>query len=239
MAAQLARDLERIEELFEQLDVTITRTDVTRRPSADGVRGGGDEQPMLHNDRASERRRALHRELQYAAAHPPYALRARTPYSAASKILDDLEWTSRGPRAREWIERLSAVITRAWGCVDTAPVREFAGLCDHCGASVSGPSYLRVLTCPQCKAEHPAALMRQLMREAADECTGTAAELARLLPHFDGAPVKAATIRKWHERGRLMGCVTPRGITFRIGDVRRLHRAQQQRVKLRPVPTAA
>ncbi|WP_416565066.1 hypothetical protein [Nocardia testacea] len=216
--------------MFRQLDVTITRTDVTRRPSADGVRGGGDESPLIINDRASERRRALLRALRLAAAQPPYAPRALSPHDAALAILTNLSWTSRVLGAEEWMRELCEAITRAWGCVDAAPEVEFAGLCENCGRSVAGPGYLRVLKCRHCGEDHRAELYKGWMREAVEECTGTAAELAQMLPHFEGAPVKAATIRKWHERGKLIGCVTERGTTFRIGDVLALHRRQRTRL---------
>ncbi|WP_280273386.1 hypothetical protein [Nocardia wallacei] len=232
----LVRDLRRIPELFAQLDVTITRTDITR-PRGEGTPGSGHDRPLILNDYASDRRHDLLRTLRYAAAVVPYAPRALSPKDAALDILEDLPRASRGPGAEKWVRGLLGAITKAWGAVDAPASVEIAGYCEGCGTTVAGPSYLRVLKCRRCGTEHQARLYREWMREAADEYTGTAAELARLLPHFEGAPVKAATIRKWHERGKLIGCVEQRGTTFRVGDVLALHRAQ--RAKLRPVPRAA
>ncbi len=226
----LVRDLRRIPELFAQLDVTITRTDITR-PRSEGTPGSGHDRPLILNDYASERRRLLLRTLRYAAAPVPYAPRALAPRDAALAILRNLPAMSRAPGAEQWIRGLLGAITKTWGAIDVPASVSIAGYCEGCGATIAGPAHLQVFSCRRCGAQHKAALNRQWMREAADEYTGTAAELARMLPHFAGAPVKATTIRKWHERGKLIGCIEQRGTTFRVGDVLALHRARRIRLK--------
>lgn len=235
--AALVRDLRRTGELFTQLDVTITRTDATGPRNTDGVHGGGHDRPMLHNDRASEARRGLLLALRRAAAVPPYAVTAMSPQEAARAILDDrlLAWMSATP---SWfgdvVAHLLAAYTTAWGAIDSPAKRAIAGYCEECSAVIYAPAHLAVVPCRRCGAEHQAKLVRGWMREAAAEWTDTAAGLARLLPHFYGAPVAAATIRKWHERGRLLGCVREDGsIVYRVGDVLTLHRSA--RIKLAPV----
>ncbi|MGV9668656.1 hypothetical protein [Nocardia niigatensis] len=49
-----------------------------------------------------------------------------------------------------------------------------------------------------------------------------------MLPHFSGAGVQAATIRKWHQRGKLIGCVEERGTVFRVGDVLAMHQVRRR-----------
>lgn len=224
------RDLYRIPELCAQLDVTITRTDVMRRPGSDYVRGGGDEQPLLLNDHASECRRNLVRTLRYAAARVPYAPRALTPAQAATAILDDMpNWIGR-PWVTTWIADVSRVITAAWGACDAPAPRAFAGLCSECGATVSGPQHLRILKC-RCGAEYDATARREWMAQNALGYIGTPTELARTLPAFHGVTIAADRIRKWIERGKLTGipCEDDGQTRYRIGDVLDLHRAQQAR----------
>ncbi|WP_067565863.1 hypothetical protein [Nocardia acidivorans] len=218
------RDLRRIPELFAQLDVTITKTDVTR-PREEGSPGSGHDRPLILNDRASDQRRALLRTLRYAAAPVPYAPRALSPGAAALAIFDQLPHTSRGRGAEFWIRSVLREITKAWGVVDAPAGLAFSGYCFDCGKPVSAPGHLRAIECRACGGEHQAAEHRAWMWQEAQQVSGTAAELARMLPHFGGEPVKAATIRKWHERGRVIGCVEERGTTFRLGDVLALHRA--------------
>ncbi|MBF6460166.1 hypothetical protein IU433_14085 [Nocardia puris] len=236
MVAALAKDLRRVPELFAQLDVTITRTDVTR-PRGGGAHGAGGERPLILDDRASERRRSLLRMLRHAAAPVPYAPRALSPRDAALAILRDLPRTSGMRGAEVWMRTLLAEFTRAWGAVDAPAPLMFAGRCEGCGRSIAGPEYRRTIRCRRCGGKHDARQHRTWMQEAAEDRTGTAAELSALMPHFEGSPVRAASIRKWHERGRLIGCVEERGTTFRLGDVLALHRAR--RARLRPVDLAA
>ncbi|MFC9874865.1 hypothetical protein [Nocardia salmonicida] len=235
--AALARDLCRTAELFDDLDVTITRTDATGPRNTDGVHGGGHDRPMLHNDRASEARRGLLLALRRAATVPPYAVTAMSPQDAARSILDDrlVGWMSTQP---SWfgdvVAHLLAAYTTAWGAIDSPARRAIAGYCEECGAVIYAPAHLAVVSCRQCGADHQAKLVRGWMREAAADWTDTAAGLARMLPHFYGAPVTAATIRKWHQRGRLMGCLLADGRTvYRVGHVLALHGAA--RIRLSPV----
>ncbi|RJO69788.1 hypothetical protein D5S18_28215 [Nocardia panacis] len=223
--ATFVRDLRRIPELFEQLNVTITKTDVTR-PRGDGSPGSGHDRPLILNDRASEQRRSLLRTLRHAAAPVPYAPRPLRPGAAALAILDQLPHTSRGHGAEFWIRSILREITKAWGVVDAPASLAFSGYCFDCGAPVSAPGHLRAVSCRACGGEHQAAEHRAWMWQEAQQVSGTAAELARLLPHFDNSPVKAATIRKWHERGKLSGCIEKRGTVFRLGDVLALHRVR-------------
>ncbi|MCU1647155.1 MAG: hypothetical protein JWN03_7430 [Nocardia sp.] len=228
MLSTFVRDLRRIPELFAQLDVTITKTDVTR-PRGEGSPGSGHDRPLILNDRASEQSRTLLRTLRYAAAPVPYAPRPLKPGAAALAILEQLPRTSRGPGADFWIRSVLREITKAWGVVDTPAGLRFSGYCLDCGAPVSAPGHLRAVSCRKCGGEHQAAEHRAWMWQESQQVSGTASELAQLLPHFDGSPVKAATIRKWHERGRLIGCVEERGTVFRLGDVLGLHQVPQLR----------
>ncbi|QIS18557.1 hypothetical protein [Nocardia terpenica] len=223
MLASFVNDLRRIPELFRQLEITITRTDSVRTQRDPGARISGDKRPMIVNLRASDRRQHLLRTLRQAAARPPFAARALSPAAAAAAILADLPITACGTGAAEWIERVQSAITKAWGVVDAPAHRVFGGRCTNCGTPVSAPAHLAVVECPRCGAPHDVDQNRDWMRRAAAEYTGTAVELARLLPELYGAHVQAGTIRKWHERGQLVGCAEDCGTTFRLGDVVALH----------------
>jgi len=235
LRATFVRDLRRIPELFAQLDVTITKTDVTR-PRGEGSPGSGHDRPLILNDRASEQRRTLLRTLRYAAAPVPYAPRALPPSQAALVILEQLPH-NRGSGNAFWMRSILREITKAWGVVDVPAGLRFSGYCFDCGAPVSAPGHLRTVACRGCGRGHEAAEYRAWMWQEAQEVSGTAAELARLLPHFNGTPLKAATIRKWYERGRLAGRDEDSGIVFQLGDVLELHRAQN--LRLRPCSLAS
>ncbi|MEU3013357.1 hypothetical protein [Nocardia asteroides] len=228
--AALRRDLVRTGELFQQLDVTITRTDAIG-PRGDGVTGGGHDQPLPINDRASEARRRLALQLRHTAAVPPWSARALTPHGAALAILQRVPLTGAVP---VWVHgevgKLLDAYTAAWGAIDAPGQRRIVGHCANaaCGAVLYAPAHLDVMRCARCGHEHPARAVRSLMTEAAAEYQGTAAELASLLPHYYGEKVQAATIRQWHHRGHLMGCLYPDGRTlYRVGDVLALHRVAQ------------
>ncbi|MBH0778808.1 hypothetical protein [Nocardia bovistercoris] len=224
----LIRDLRRVPELFAQLDVTITRTDVTVRPGGGGGHGSGHDRPLILNDRASEARRRLLLVLRRAATLAPYAPTALSARDAATRVLHEVLPATLGqPWCREWVKTLSRALTAAWGAVDLPSERTFAGRCQECGTPVTTSGRLGVVECPECGSDHDARQHRDWMVEAAHDRTGTAVELARLLPEFEGAHVRADTIRKWHQRGLLFGCLEERGTTFRIGDVLALHRARR------------
>lgn len=229
LLASFVDDLRRIPELFRQLEITITRTDSVRAQRDPGARTSGDKRPMIVNLRASDRRQHLLRTLRQAAARPPFAARAVSPAAAAAAILADLPTTARGTGAVEWIERVQSAVTKAWGAVDSPAHRVFGGRCTDCGAPVSAPAHLTVVACPRCGIPHDVDQNRDWMRRATAEYTGTAVELARLLPELYGAHIQAGTIRKWHERGQLIGCVEDRGTTFRLGDVAALHARKRSR----------
>ncbi|MGV9668658.1 hypothetical protein [Nocardia niigatensis] len=220
----LVRDLRRVPELFAQLDVTITRTDAI---GPRGRRAPGSERPLIMNDRASEARRELLRTLRHAAAPVPFAPTALTDRDAALAILDRLPALAVSASGEAWARDLLAVFTRAWGAVDTPAARRFAGQCVECGSAVTAPEGVRIVDCPRCGSEHDSGQHRGWMWQEAQQHTGTAAELARMLPHFAGAGVQAATIRKWHQRGKLIGCVEEWGTVFRVGDVLALHQGRR------------
>lgn len=176
---------------------------------------------------------ALLRTLRAAAAPVPYGPRALTPGAAALAILEQLPHTSRGPGAEFWIRSVLREIAKAWGVVDVPAGLAFSGYCLDCGASVSAPGHLRAVECRSCGGELQAAEHRAWMWQEAQQVTGTAVELDRLLPHILATPVKVANIRKWHERGKLTGCAEERGTTFRLGDVLALHAAAQVRTRPR------
>lgn len=236
--AELVRDLRRTPELFRQLDITITRTDAIG-PRAVGSPCSGHDRPLILNDEASERRRALLLTLRQAAAPVPYAPRAGSPKDCALAILTALHTAPEESwLTQEFVRRLHRVFTKAWGIVDARPEHAFAGRCRVCNASITGPGRKRVLRC-RCGAEHDAAYYREWMEQEVEHCVGTAEELARVLPEIDGAMVKAMTIWKWHARGKITGETDPDdgSLLFRIGDVLALHRAR--RLRLQPVNCAA
>lgn len=232
MLAALRRDLTRTGEIMQQLDVTITRTDAIG-PRGDGVTGGGHDQPLPINDRASEARRRLILQLRHTAAVPPWSPRALTPHGAALAILQRVPLTGPVPAwVHGEVRALLDAYTAAWGAIDRPGQRRIVGHCANpeCGAVLYAPAHLDVMRCGRCGHEHPARAVRSLMTEAAAEYEGTAAELASLLPHYYGEKVEAATIRQWAHRGSLVGRVRPDGRTlYRVGDVLTLHRLAQSR----------
>lgn len=224
--AELLVDLRRIPELLRQLDVTITRTDALKSEPI-GRMGDGHDRPLILNDRASERRRRLTAELcRVAHELAPWVAPASThPVKAAIVILDHF------PTAPDvvWMDELEETITTAWGAVDKPRPKMFAGHCANCGTVVNADRGASTTQCRTCGTLHDVAQHREWMGESAEDKRYTAVDLERLLPHVGGAPVKASTIRKWYERGKLHGYPDlargkRRGVLFRVGDVLALHR---------------
>ncbi|MCZ4557972.1 hypothetical protein O4215_20635 [Rhodococcus maanshanensis] len=231
---KFVEDIRRIPDLMRQLDVTITRTDVVGQRGLGGP-SGDDVQPLAFNLRASDSREEVRLVLRRAAAPVPFAPTALPPAVAATAVLRRLPAEMRRPGCAAWIRGITAVLTKAWGSVDQPAAFRFAGRCQGCGATVFAAELQAAVRCRACEAEHDVRQHTAWMREAAEDQWMSAEDMARVLPWFDGAPVKAATIRKWESRGKLEGMsrVGDDGRRqYRVGDILAVHREQRRRLTL-------
>jgi hypothetical protein len=90
-------------------------------------------------------------------------------------------------------------------------------LCDEDVFVYDNAEYVR---CHSCGTTHDVGIRKAAAFEEARMMHGTATEIARLLPHFAQKPIRENTIRKWAERGLILGFKDGWGRTvYRIGDV--------------------
>ena len=99
-----------------------------------------------------------------------------------------------------------------------------------CGAPLRMRPDAEKVTCQQCGQTYDGAERRRLVLDGLEDKWLTATLLAEALSELD-CPVKAATIRKWAERGRVVqvGIDDRRDPLYRVGDVRARVVAMQER----------
>lgn len=214
---------------LEDLDVTITRTD---QLAAEHVGSSGHHERVVpFHQGASDARVRLERELRRYAARVGIVVHRTPPHDPAGKAGFLRRWLPGIPGDAPSIDGIYPAIVGAFDAatreVDRRPERVYVGVCgDEC------PTALYALRgdvdgwveCRTCGREVSVTERRESMLGMAQSVTGTAAELARVLPWFAGRAVEAKTISKWAERGKLPSHVDALGRTvFRIGDVLALH----------------
>jgi hypothetical protein len=209
---------------LEDLEVTITRTD-SMRPMRLGT-SGHTERAVPFNQRASDARVKLEKALRTYALRVAIVVRVPAPHKPAAQALYLRRWLPGIPDDAPSIEGIYNAIVgtsdAARRAVDRPADRKYIGVCT-CGTSlyaVEGGS--DVIECRGCKLRWSVNEQRAWLLEQARDRVGSPEMLAKILPWFDERPIKASTIRKWAERGKLEA-VNPQG-HYRIGDVIALHR---------------
>lgn len=146
-----------------------------------------------------------------------------TPAAMASWLLDRVEWIRHRPEADQIIDELTYIVGELRRAVDRPADRWYAGPCDECGDDLYARQNAAQVECRACGAVYDVTARRDWLLAAAEDTVGGPAMISAALSVLN-APVDAARIRKWAERGRLTQYATDaRGrALYRIGDVRAL-----------------
>lgn len=238
--------------LASSLDVAITKqarftqlpggTPATR-PAADDVHTVLAEQPLPFGYAASEARGVLASTLatwtaliaeQRGLNHPIYTLP-----DLAVFLLDQVQWLRQQPAGADAFDELTAAIRDATRAIDRPAARVYAGPCvptdpehQHHGVlrdpSVHCPGHLyaregsSIATCDACARDMDLDTARDPLLARIDDMVLTGREIELALGGL-GSPVKAKTISKWRERGRIIsrGQIGTQHC-YRVRDVRLL-----------------
>lgn len=220
-----------VAELFDDLDITITRTD-----KMGGIQLGtttkGNSTPLPFNLRASNARSNLTSVLRrhgiYAALRRPDVEGHRSYVEGWAR---DLARSENAPTTRQTIMH---AIGRARRAIDRPVQREWLGPCD-CSTDLYAAPGETTIECLQCERLHDVAEYRQrLLRTAGKYFEGTATELAAMMSKF-GYKVTPAAITQWAARGKLKASGTRSGRpSYRLGSVIEIVRRSAQRDELAP-----
>ena len=138
----------------------------------------------------------------------------------------------------ETVTNIRYRIKQARKVTDRPRERAYIGQCknitdgDQCFEDVFAYDNAEFVRCHACGATHDVGIRKATAFEEARMMHGTATEIARLLPHFAQRPIRENTIRKWAERGLILGFKDGWGRTvYRIGDVIDRHVTQHAKSK--------
>lgn len=238
--------------LASSLDVAITKQarftqlpggTPPPRPAADDVHTVIAEAPLPFGYAASEAVYTLRNTLAFWTAataeqrglpHPVYTLP-----DLAVFLRDQVQWLRQQPAGADAFDELTAAIRDATRAIDRPAARVYAGPCmpadpehQHLGVlrdpGVHCPGHLyaregsTIATCDACARDMDLDAARDPLLARIDDMVLTGREIELALGGL-GSPVKAKTISKWRERGRIdsAGLVGLQH-TYRVRDVRLL-----------------
>ena len=224
--ADLRRALHAVPDVVRDLDLTLSR-----QTSKTGNGGRSSVVPLAFDARASEAGYVLRNTLvgwvrMLVEREPDDIWPADTPSFMAAWISVRLSRLIVHPAAQEACEEITAAVAEAERVVDRRPDRVYVGPCGAdlddgpCPRDLYAPPGARVVRCPACDTEWNVARRREeLLGKVVDQLAG-AVQAAHILTHL-AAPLRASTVRKWGERGRLVSHGTdPHGHPlYRVGDV--------------------
>lgn len=246
--AELARELEAVPELVEDLDLAISRQ---TKLTSGSVGGRSPERPLPWNERASEAAdhlsvilmgwaRVLNSTVQplqgpacQDCAHPSclYADLGREPHRHPAAAADFLRRHAYAliahPAGPDAVEEILTAVRNARYATDTPP-RDliYAGPCDVCDADLyARPDAARV-ACRWCRDDDGERLVyevlarRKWMKEALKDRELPAPAIARALTSLI-RPIKPALLHTWVARQKLhpTGLDDLERMLFRVGDV--------------------
>jgi len=186
---RLLHALDRVGELVEELDTTISRVDKLGGASVGYVSNGGDEQPLPLNLAATESKILLRDRLvswcrdlwETNAARnedgsiPPLDLRPGVA-PAALWLLRHPSWIALHPAADDLYDEVMETIRLGWRAVDTAPDKTYIGQCSARLEDGSGECaedlYARVgdgeKRCPACSTIHDVQARQEILASAVE-----------------------------------------------------------------------
>lgn len=204
---QLARDLNAIPWLLEELETTISRLD--KLTESEGR--GSDERPLPIRMHAVEVRRDLNTTLASWAQHIAGRFDGLdrtviwTELRLAGYLSDHINDILTDPAAGECADEIGYARMTAQRAIDKPTPMVFAGPCDDCGKDLYAHPSAAEVACknPDCDLVYPIEARRAwLLGKAADQLL-TATEMSRALSGLLGAKLTAAKIRGLAHRGRL------------------------------------
>lgn len=140
-----------------------------------------------------------------------------------------VQWLRQQPDGADTIAALTDLLSAARRVIDRPADRKYAGPCtattvdeDGLVQGCAGELYAlpghTTVTCPDCGASYPLDARRAWLRDQAEDMLLPATELARAVDGL-GVQVKAATLRKWASRKRILNRGTDTHPLYRVGDV--------------------
>ncbi|MFJ2298142.1 hypothetical protein [Oerskovia paurometabola] len=147
----------------------------------------------------------------------------------ANWLTHQVQWLRQQPDGADTIAALTDLLRAARRVIDRPADRKYAGPCtattvDEHGLATDCAGELYALhgratvTCPDCGTDYPLDARRAWLRDQADDMLLPATELARAIDGL-GIQVKAATLRKWASRKRILNRGTDTHPLYRVGDV--------------------
>lgn len=131
------------------------------------------------------------------------------------------------PHAGQLHDEITHAARRGWQAVDRAAALVYLGRCaadtthGPCPADLYTKPTAATATCPDCRTQWDTTERRHWLLSLVDDQLATATEISRALPTLINAPITAAMIRNYADRGRIArrppdAHGRPR---YRIGDV--------------------
>jgi len=209
------------------LDIAIAKQ--SRFGGGGGGRGGGDEIPMLIDDKASDVRRYLHSMLstwcrvildQCGGTAPADTMPAMAQWlHGQGVIIRSAEWGD------ECVTQIRYVVREVRRCVDRPAERVYAGPCPKCDGKVFGivgaaKAWCRAEGCDG-EIEDPEERRDAAVKAAvaaAPERLVTAAE-ASMASRALGRQISDRYVRKLAAEGRIVPASTARPAKYRLGDI--------------------
>lgn len=140
-----------------------------------------------------------------------------------------VQWLRQQPDGADTIAVLTDLLRAARRVIDRPADRKYAGPCtattvdeDGLAQDCTGELYTHpdreTVTCPDCGTNYPLDARRAWLRDQAEDKLLPATELARAIDGL-GVQAKAATLRKWASRKRILNRGTDTHPLYRVGDV--------------------
>lgn len=215
----------RIPGLETSLHVAAAKQSRFTSTSSRVVAGRGKAQPLPVNLRATDARHTLHRTLaRWAghiaeAAHLPRPPASSTAAQLAAWIAAHRDWLAGQAATVDLIADVKRAHATACRVIDRPADRAYAGRCHvlDCGGLMYAYDGAPVAECTTCRAKADYEEARRTLLAKVDDLILPATEIELALRGL-GQEVKAATIRKWCERGRLTNRGTTSCPRYRVGD---------------------
>lgn len=189
------------------------------------------EEPLIIDPAAIDTKDAVWSTLTTWARHVAETRSVEVAGTPMAFLARQADWLMHRREAEEALDELASACHLAEALVDNHGTGlAFCGTCDVCGRDMLAPAGSSQAYCRPCRLVYSMDGRRAWLLDQLDSQLAGAADLARALSTA-GVEVKAATIRKWAERGRLVsrGSDTGGQALYAVRDVRDLVAVMGQR----------
>lgn len=223
----LSRALGDIPWLTEELETTLTHTRGVDYRRLGGSKATETRLPMHQKagDLLDELRAILRSWVKFCAEDgithqsPSVALPRDHPVSMSRWLMwrvDGLAWHELGPEA---VTEITGIVTRGTKTIDRPADSWFAGPCDNCEEDLYAKAQTGDVKCRNCEQTYDIQARREWLLSEAEDRLANATDLARAVSWLGSAPLTAARVWKWSERGRIVAHGHDgRSPLYRIGD---------------------